>query len=37
MELLVLRLKVEKGISDPLELSDVKERIEALEKELGLD
>lgn len=37
MELLALRLKLEKGISDPVELSEVKERIETLEKELGLD
>jgi len=37
MELLALRLKLEKGISDPHELSEVKERIESLEKELGID
>jgi hypothetical protein len=37
MELLALRLKLEKGIPNPVELSQVKERIETLEKELGLD
>ena len=37
MELLALKRALEKGISDPKELNDVKERIKALEKELGLD
>jgi len=37
MELLALRVKLEKGISDPVELREVKERIEILEKELGLN
>jgi hypothetical protein len=37
MELLGLRKKLKKGISDPKELNEVKERIRSLEKELGLD
>jgi hypothetical protein len=37
MELLALRRALEKGISDPKELDNVKERIRTLEKELRLD
>ncbi len=37
MELLSLRMKLEKGISDPKELNEVKKRIRLLEKELKLD
>ena len=37
MELLSLRMKLEKGISDPKELNEVKKRIGFLEKELKLD
>jgi hypothetical protein len=37
MELLALRRALEKGVSDPKELENVKERIRSLEKELGLD
>jgi hypothetical protein len=37
MELLSLRMKLEKGISDPKELNEVKKRIRFLEKELKLD
>jgi len=37
MELLALRVKLEKGIPDPVALREVKERIEILEKELGLN
>jgi ribosomal protein L29 len=37
MELLSLRMKLEKGISDPNELNEVKKRIRLLEKELKLD
>ena len=37
MELLALRKALEKGISDPKELDNVKERIRTLEKELRLD
>lgn len=37
MELLALRLRLEMGISDSEELIRVKDRIELLEKELGLD
>ena len=37
MELLALRRALKKGISDPKELREVKERIKTLEKELGLD
>lgn len=37
MELLSLRMRLGKGISDSEELREVKERIEALEEELKLD
>ena len=37
MELLSLRMRLEKGIPDPKELKEVKERIKLLEKELKLD
>jgi len=37
MELLSLRMKLEKGISDPKELKEVKKRIRLLEQELKLD
>jgi hypothetical protein len=37
MELFALRRALEKGISDPKELENVKKRIKTLEKELGLD
>ena len=37
MELLSLRTKLSKGISDPKERREIKKRIEALEKELKLD
>jgi len=37
MELLSLRLKLEKGVSDPRERNEIKDRIEILEKELNLD
>jgi hypothetical protein len=37
MELLALRLRLERGIFDSEELARVKARIEILEKELGLD
>lgn len=37
MELLALRIKIEKGISDPKELENIKKKIELLEKDLKLD
>jgi hypothetical protein len=37
MELLALRIRIEKGISDPKELETVKKKIELLEKDLNLD
>jgi len=37
MELLSLRMKLEKGIPDPKELKEVNKRIKILEKELKLD
>lgn len=37
MELLALRIRMEKGIADPRELKTIKEKIELLEKELELD
>lgn len=37
MELLALRKKLGKGISDPRELEDIKERIRVLERELEID
>jgi hypothetical protein len=37
MELLSLRIRVEKGISDPKEREEVKRRIRVLEKELEID
>ncbi len=37
MELLSLRIKLEKGISDPEERKELKKRIRILEKELKLD
>jgi hypothetical protein len=37
MELLSLRMRLEKGISDPEELREAEERIKALEEELELD
>ncbi len=36
-ELLSLRIKLEKGISDPKELEEVEKRIALLEKDLRLD
>ena len=36
LELLSLRMKLEKGISDPKEMKEVKKRITVLEKEFGL-
>jgi len=37
MELLSLRMRLEKGIPDPKELNEVKKRIRLLEKELKID
>ena len=37
MELLSLKVKLEKGISDPKELKEVQKRIKFLEQELELD
>lgn len=37
MELLALRVKIEKGVSDPKELENIKKKIELLEKDLKLD
>ena len=37
MELLALRIRVEKGISDPKELETIKEKIERLEQDLKID
>ncbi|MBW1679764.1 MAG: hypothetical protein JRJ08_06450 [Deltaproteobacteria bacterium] len=37
MELLSLRKKLERGISDPKEMREVKKRIKNLERELELD
>jgi hypothetical protein len=37
MELLALRIRLEKGIPDPRELEEVKKKIARLEKELELD
>ena len=37
MELLSLRMRLEKGIPDPKELKEVKKRIKLLEQELKLD
>ena len=37
MELLGLKLRLRKGISDPLEQKNVKDRIRALEKELRIN
>ncbi|MBN1106769.1 MAG: hypothetical protein JXL84_25425 [Deltaproteobacteria bacterium] len=37
MKLLSLKVKLEKGVSDPRELLEIRKRIEALEKELKLD
>ena len=37
MELLALRMKMEKGIPDPKELKEVRKRIKLLEQELKLD
>ena len=37
MELLSLRIKLEKGIPDPKERKELKKRIKTLEKELKLD
>jgi len=37
MELLGLRLRLKNGVSDQEEREDIKRRIRALEKELGLD
>lgn len=37
MELLALRIRMGKGISDPKELENIKNKIEQLEKELKID
>jgi len=37
MELLSLKMKLEKGISDPEERQEIKKRIASLEKELKID
>ena len=37
MELLALRIRIEKGISDPKELENTKKKIRQLEEELKLD
>jgi len=37
MELLALRIRIEKGVSDPKELENIKKKIELLEKDLELD
>jgi ribosomal protein L29 len=37
MELLSLKVKLEKGISNPEELREIRKRIDALERELNLD
>lgn len=37
MELLGLKLKLEKGVQDPKERAEIEKRIEALEKDLKLD
>lgn len=37
MELLALKIRIEKGISDPKELENIKKKIELLEKDLELD
>ena len=37
MELLSLRMRLKKGISDPEELREVEERIKVIEEELKLD
>ena len=37
MELLALRVRIEKGVSDPKELENIKKKIERLEKDLELD
>lgn len=37
MELLGLKLRLEKGVSDPGERAEIEKRIEALEKDLKLD
>jgi hypothetical protein len=37
MELLGLQMRIKEGISDPKEKKEVERRIEALEKELGMD
>ena len=37
MELLALRIMIEKGIPDPKELENIKKKIELLEKDLELD
>ena len=37
MELLALKIRIEKGISDPKELENIKKKIELLEKDLKLD
>jgi len=36
-ELLSLRIRLEKGVTDPREMEEIKKRIECLEKELRLD
>ena len=37
LELLALRIRIEKGISDPKELENTKKKIRQLEEELKLD
>lgn len=37
MELLSLKIQLEKGISDPVKREETRKRINALEKELELD
>jgi len=37
MELLGLKMRLEKGVSDPKERAEIEQRIEALEKDLQLD
>lgn len=37
MELLSLKMQLEKGISDPIKRMEIEKRIETLERELELD
>ena len=37
MELLALKIRIDKGVSDPKELENIKKKIELLEKDLELD